>query len=81
MWGENAIIRTKRAFTRPKNCAAPIQIWSNNECFDIEPVHSDHFVDMLEVFSDNIKTLNNNSKDTLTRIRFIEKILNPKGER
>lgn len=81
VWGESAIMRTKRVFTRPKKCSAPIQIWSDKECFDVEPEQSDHFLDMLSAFSDNIKTLNNNSEDTLTRIRFIEEILNSKGER
>lgn len=81
VWGSDGILKLQRAFSRPSTCTTPIDIWTNNVHTAIETVQSDHFVDMLSAFAGNVETLNNNSTDTLSRIWFIEKILNSKGEK
>lgn len=80
VWGSEGILKLQRAFSRPSTCTTPIEIWTNNVSTHTETVQSDHFSDMLAAFAANVETLNNKSTDTLSRIRFIEKILNPKGE-
>ena len=81
VWGNEGIIKVQRAFSRPSACTAPIEMWTNNVRISTETVQSDHFVDMLSAFAVNVENLNNNSTDTLSRIWFIEKILNSKGEK
>ncbi len=80
IWGEKAILKINRVFTRPDVCEMPIEIWKNGSCKKIKTHPSNHFLDMLDVFSDNIKTLKNDSHSTLARVQFIDKLLNSNGD-
>lgn len=80
IWGEKAIIKVHRVFTRPARCELPIEIWRNTSCTNEKTQPSNHFVDMLSEFSNNVKTLKNDSCSILTRVKFIEELLMSSGD-
>jgi len=74
IWGEDAILKSNRVFTRPKNCDVPVQVWNNGKCQEYEVENSDHFLRMLYSFSDSISNGKNLNEDTLKRMLFIKGI-------
>tara|TARA_Y100000592_G_scaffold100786_1_gene182782 strand:+ start:7313 stop:8248 length:936 start_codon:yes stop_codon:yes gene_type:complete len=74
IWGENGILKINRVFTRPDTCEIPIEFWKDGLCKKIKTQSSNHFVDMLKAFSDNIEALKNDSQSTLVRAKFIDKL-------
>jgi len=72
IWGEKAILKTNRVFSRPKNCDVPIQLWNNEKYEKYEVENKDHFVEMLYSFGNSIKFNKSTSDKTLQRMSFIE---------
>ena len=62
IWGEKAILKTNRVFTRPKNCDVPIQLWNNGKYERYEVENVDHFLGMINSFSDSISNNNDLNK-------------------
>ena len=82
IWGEKAILKTNRVFTRPKNCDEPIQLISSTkdrnmtgkyERYEVENV--DHFLGMINSFSDSISNNNDLNNDTLKRMLFVKGLM------
>jgi predicted dehydrogenase len=76
IWGENGILKSQRAFTRPPQCDIPIEIWSNGRCEEHPTDKENHFVNMLNVFSEELDGKLSLDIDVLERIAFIEKLKN-----
>ena len=74
IWGEESILKAKRAFSRPKDCTLPIEIWHNGQCETHKVENTDHFLKMLYSFSDIVSFKKIVDTDTLKRMSFIEGI-------
>ena len=72
IWGERAILKVNRVFTRPKNCDVPIQLWNNGKYERYKVENKNHFVEMLYSFGNSIKFNKSTSDKTLQRMSFIE---------
>ena len=75
IWGEKAILKTNRVFTRPKNCDVPIQLWNNGKYERYEVENVDHFLGMINSFSDSISNNNDLNNDTLKRMLFVKGLM------
>jgi NDP-hexose-3-ketoreductase len=75
-WGTKGILKASRVFTRPSQCELPIEVWSNGNCVKHPTAKEDHFVNMLNVFSERIDKKISYGSDVLERIAFIEKLKN-----
>ena len=71
VWGEDAVLKAKRAFSRTKHCTLPIEIWHNGQCDEYRVEKADHFLNMLHSFSQIVSSREVSGVDTLRRLSFI----------
>jgi len=74
--GHEKTIKAKRVFTRTHNCIDTVDIVHNGNVTKIEIQKSDHFENMIRFFiSSNTKDLCEKELNTLSRLKFIDKII------